>query len=231
MPILPLYIPITANADNTVGVYGAIFFLNAWPRRTFPPLFLGTLVEPLGITLLAHALTTESTGLIFGMLALTGVGTGIRLMPGTLHGVAYYPHNIAPMVSLLLLSSSLGGALGLTIMDNIFNSRISHAGFSFSSSDMTSLSSIVSLDDATKQRLVDVAKRGIVLAFYAITAFSWLGMVSMAGLGNVRIGKRANGKKSQDQVWMGSYVVGLLMRRKNGWGVVDEDGRIRPAEQ
>jgi hypothetical protein len=135
------------------------------------------------------------------------------------------------MVSLLLLSSSLGGALGLTIMDNIFNSRISHAGFSFSSSDMTSLSSIVSLDDATKQRLVDVAKRGIVLAFYAITAFSWLGMVSMAGLGNVRIGKRANGKKSQDQVSMGSYVVGLLMRRKNGWGVVDEDGQIRPAEQ
>ena len=184
------------------------------------------------MTLLAHALTTEEPGLIFGMLALTGVGTGIRLMPGTLHGVAYHPNSIAPIVSLLLLASSIGGALGLTIMDNIFNGHIANAGFSFSSSNMASISLIATLDDATKQRLVDVVKRAIVLAFYAITAFLWLGLISMIGMGNVKIGKKADGKKSQDQVWMGSYVVGLLMRRRNGWGVVDkEDGRIQPAEQ
>ena len=230
MPILLSHIRVAAYVDLTVGTYLAIFFLNFWPRRTFPPLFIGTLVEPLGMTLLAHALTVESEGLIFGMLALTGVGTGIRLMPGTLHGVAYHPNNIAPMVSLLLLASSLGGALGLTVMENIFNGHLSHAGFKFGSSNLVSLGTIAGLDDATKQMLVDTAKRAIVLAFYAITSFLWLGMVSMIGLGNVNIGKRANGKKSQDKVWMGSYPVGLLMRRKDGWGVVDKDGQLRPAE-
>jgi hypothetical protein len=205
----------------------AMFFLTYWPRRTFSPLFIGTLIVPIGMTLLAHALSTESTGLIFAMLALTGVGTAVRLMPVTLHGVAYYPTNIASIVSLLLLASSMGGAFGLTVMDNIFNSRMSRAGFSFSS-NAASLDSIDGLDDATKMRLVDVAKCAIVLAFYAITAFLWLGVVAMLGLGNVRIGKKSGEKKLDDRVWIGSYAVGLLIRRERGWGVVGSDGELRP---
>jgi hypothetical protein len=194
-------------------------------------LFIGTFIEPLGMTLLAHALTTQETGLILGMLALTGVGTGIRLMPGTLHGVAYAPHLIAPMVSMLLLASSIGGALGLTIMDNIFNGHLANAGFSFTSNNISSLGSIADLDDATKAKLVAVVKRGIVLAFYAITSFLWLGLISMIGMGNVRIGNKSDGKTSQDKVWMGSYLVGLFMRRHRGWGVVDkETGEISPSE-
>lgn len=183
------------------------------------------------MTLLAHALTTQETGLILGMLALTGVGTGIRLMPGTLHAVAMYPNLIAPMVSMLLLASSIGGALGLTIMDNIFNGHLANAGFSFTSNNISSLGSIADLDDATKAKLVAVVKRGIVLAFYAITSFLWLGLISMIGMGNVRIGNKSDGKTSQDKVWMGSYPVGLFMRRHRGWGVVDkETGEISPSE-
>lgn len=205
--------------------------MNVWPRRTLPSLFIGTLIEPVGMTLLAYALTTESSGLIFGMLALTGAGTGVRLMPGSLHGVAYHPNIIAPLMSVLMLAGNVGGALGLTIMENIFNSHISHSGFSFTSNNMQSLGSIAALDDATKQRLVEVVKRGIVLAFYGITSFLWLGLISMIGMGNVKIGKRAGGEKSQDQVWQGSYFVGMLMRRKNGWAVVDkETGEMTPVE-
>lgn len=211
---------------SLVGSYTAIIFLTYWPRQTFPPLLIGTLIVPIGMTLLAHALSIESTGLIFGMLAFTGVGTAVRLMPVTLHGVAYYPTHIASIVSLLLLSNSIGGALGLTVMDNIFNVRMSRAGFSFSS-NAASLSSIDQLDDATKIRLVDVAKRAIVLAFYALTSFLWLGVVAMLGLGNVRIGRKTGEKKSDDRVWMGSYAVGWLMRRGSGWGIVGSDGELR----
>jgi hypothetical protein len=50
---------------------------------TFPPLAIGTVVEAVGITLLAAALSWAHLPTIYGMLALTGVGTGIRLMPGT----------------------------------------------------------------------------------------------------------------------------------------------------
>ena len=68
-----------------------MFACNVYPRTTFHPLFIGTLLEPLGITILAVALRSGNLHLIYGMLALTGVGTGARFMPGTLHGVGYYP--------------------------------------------------------------------------------------------------------------------------------------------
>lgn len=166
------------------------------------------------------------------MLALTGVGTAIRFMPGTLHGVAYYRNNIAPMVSILMLAGSMGGALGLTVMGNIFNSRMSSAGFSFSSTNTGNLNAIYDLPDAAQQLLVNTAKNAIVLAFYAITAFGWLGLVLMLGLGNVSIGRKDKGEKEKkdDKVWMGSYPVGLLMRRQNGWRIVGMDGELQPVE-
>ena len=55
---------------------------NVYPRQTWSPLALGTVIEPLGITLLAIFLNSENLPAIYGMLALTGVGSGIRFMPG-----------------------------------------------------------------------------------------------------------------------------------------------------
>lgn len=67
---------------DLVGVYTAMFCCNIYPLQTWFPLFAGTVIEPLGITLLAVAINRENQGFIYGMLALTGVGTGIRFMPG-----------------------------------------------------------------------------------------------------------------------------------------------------
>ena len=36
-----------------------MFSLNVWPRQSFYPRLLVTLIEPVGMTLLAYALTTE----------------------------------------------------------------------------------------------------------------------------------------------------------------------------
>ncbi|KAG4421958.1 hypothetical protein IFR04_004937 [Cadophora malorum] len=169
------------------GAYLAMFAMNKWPCATAPPLLLGTILEPLGITVLASALNTGNLHLIFGMLALTGVGTGIRLMPGTLHGIGYFPSQISHVVSLMALANTLGGTLATTIMLNIFNSTLQNHGIDFSSSSSESISAIQELAPEQVAFFKEIATRGMVLAFYAITAFMWLGVVACFGMGNVWI--------------------------------------------
>jgi hypothetical protein len=65
-----------------IGVYSAMLMCNFWPLQTFWPLFIGSFIEALGIGLLAWAMHTGKTGTIYGMIALGGVGTGMRFMPG-----------------------------------------------------------------------------------------------------------------------------------------------------
>lgn len=60
----------------------AMFMCNVYPRKTFVPLALGSIVEAVGVGILAYALWTEHTSTVFGMMALTGAGTGLRFMPG-----------------------------------------------------------------------------------------------------------------------------------------------------
>lgn len=164
-----------------------MYAMNNWPCATAPPLLLGTILEPLGITILASALNTGNLHLIFGMLALTGVGTGIRLMPGTLHGIGYFPTQISHVVSLMALANTLGGTLATTIMLNIFNSTLQNHGIDFSSSSSETISAIQGLAPEQLAFFKEIATRGMVLAFYAITAFMWLGVVACCGMGNVWI--------------------------------------------
>ena len=149
------------------------------------------------------------------MLALTGVGTGLRFMPGTLHGVAYYPSNIASIVSLIQLSMALGGTFGTTIMLNIFNNKMSSAGISFTSADANNFDSISSLSPVDQDYLRGNAKNAISIAFYAISSFMWLGLVSMIGLGNVKIGKKGAAGREGEAICKGSYV-GSFFRGKEG---------------
>ena len=74
---------------QTVGVYLAMMFCNFWPRQTFLPLFLGSVTEATGISVLAWALHQGHPTTIAFMMAFTGAGTGLRFMPGTLHGVGF----------------------------------------------------------------------------------------------------------------------------------------------
>ncbi|APA09979.1 hypothetical protein SS1G_05756 [Sclerotinia sclerotiorum 1980 UF-70] len=208
------YIPGLAG-----GVYLAMFACNIFPRQTWYPLFLGTLIEPLGITILAAALSWGHLPTIYGMLALTGVGTGIRLMPGTLHAIGHYPTQIAPLVSMMSLSSSLGGTLALTIMLNIFNNHLSSSGISVSGTTTASFSGISSLSSTEQDYVREMAKRGIVLAFYAISAFLWLGVSASAGLGNAWIARgEEEGMANVGRTCEGSFL-GSLVRRRGRSGV------------
>lgn len=183
--------------------------MNYWPLATIPPLLLGTIIEPLGITILAYALSTGNLHLIYGMLAFTGIGTGIRLMPGTIHGIGYFPSHIASIVSLMSLSVTLGGTLATTVMLNIFNGSLHRHGLDFNSESSGSFGQIAGLPVDELVVFREQASQGIQLAFYAITAFMWLGVLACCGLGNVRIGREGRG----DRLIRGSWVGYMLFKR------------------
>jgi hypothetical protein len=130
---------------------------------------LGAVVEAIGLGVLAWALWKEHDPTVYGMMVLTGVGIGIRLMPVPLHGMAYFPKRIAAVISLMEVSDPFGGTLGLTIMTTVLNNVAGVGDLGDSAGyDFTEFS------DMGEQEMEDLrqrAKKGIVLAFVAIFPF------------------------------------------------------------
>ena len=211
-----------------------MFICNVWPRQTWHPLAFGTVVDALGITLLALSLRWECLPTTYGMLAFTGVGTGLRLMPGTLHGVGYYRRQIASIASLISFSISFGSILASTIMLNIFNNKLSSSGISLVHGDPTSASSfkqIARLPRAKREFLREKAEDGIVIAFLGISAFMWVGVLATVFLGNVYIKKSAtdtdtheDGQTDVGSLTKGSYLGSCLRRRQSSDGGREQTG-------
>lgn len=206
-----------------------MFLCNIWPRKTWHPLSFGTIVEAVGITVLAASLSWGHLPTIYGMLALTGVGTGIRFMPGTLHGVGYFRTHIASIISMMNLSHAIGGALASTIMLNIFNNRLSDAGIDLNhgTSTASSFSAIAQMTPERQAYLRSHAKEAIVVAFYGISSFMWLGVIGVAFMGNVNIKKHsqepdtyADGETEVGSLTKGSYL-GSLFRRTEARSIED----------
>lgn len=153
-------------------------------------------------------------------------------MPGALHGVGYFPHSIARIVSLTSFSISLGGAISTTILFNILYNTINSnpsptllSTSTLTSSSTNSYNAINSLPQSEQDELRNSAKRGIVLGFFALSAFSWLGVLLMGGLGNVWIRRGGGdggegvsvdemGESGGDKVVRGSYIASLFSRRR-----------------
>jgi hypothetical protein len=88
---------------------------------TFPPIFLGTTIEMVGIGLLAWAMHNGHTATIYGMMAMVGVGMGLRFMAAPLHGIGIFRNSRAALIGLMALAIPFGGTIGLTIMSTTFN--------------------------------------------------------------------------------------------------------------
>ncbi|KAJ9156667.1 Major facilitator superfamily domain, general substrate transporter [Pleurostoma richardsiae] len=144
-----------------VGAYMAQTSSSTWPRQTLPPLLLGSITSAVGISILAWATDKGNTHVIFGMMALTGHGVGMRMNPGALHGLAYFPSMTAQITCLVTLAVPLGGIVALTLMSTVFNNK----------------SGVERRD----------AKSGIMYAFVAIIPFMWLCVVFTTFLGNAWI--------------------------------------------
>ncbi|KAM0330656.1 hypothetical protein ACHAQA_003607 [Verticillium albo-atrum] len=175
-----------------VGVYSAAYMCNRYPGQTWHPIFFGSIIQALGIGLLAWACWIEHNPTVYGMMALSGVGVGMRRMPVPLHGMGYFPKRIAAVISLVEVSFPLGGTLGLTIMTTVFNNV---AGIGGDGGDFTTLKHMDSKELAT---IVHDAKRGIVMAYISIFPFMVLCVVAAAMLGNVYIAKTKEGEDEQE---------------------------------
>lgn len=206
-----------------VGVYAAMYCCNVYPRKTFPPLFLGSIVEALGITILTWALNKGHTPTIYGMMALSGVGTGLRSMPGTLHGIGFFPNHITSVISVFSFAILLGGAVGMTLMESVFNNKFALPSAQGSSSATTSnpsyIDSISLLPTDVQDAVRDTAQRAVVWAFIAILPLMWLCVVAAALLGNVDITMQQRDEDEEglvdwsENTYEGVYLLSGLMGR------------------
>lgn len=118
------------------------------------------------------------------------------------------------------LAVSLGGTLASTIMLNIFNNKLSNAGVNLvhgASSSASSFSAISSLPRSEQDFIRQKASDGIVVAFYGISSFMWLGVLVVCFLGNVNIQKRSkeidtleDGDTDTRSLTKGSYIASLF---------------------
>ncbi|KAI0843287.1 MFS general substrate transporter [Hypoxylon sp. FL0890] len=201
-----------------VGVYSSLIICNIWPRQTFLPLFLGSVIEAVGVGLLAWALYFENTATIYGMMALTGAGTGFRFMPGSLHAVGFFPEHKSTVMALMGVSLTFGGTLALTIMSTVFNNT---SGISRGSPFHNNYDAINQLPDNIKAQIINGAKDGITWAFVALTPFMVMCILAAASLGNVTIGKDSDDGTPGHHLTHGSYLLSLIRGNSHSTKSVD----------
>ncbi|KAL6413801.1 putative multidrug transporter [Ilyonectria robusta] len=202
------------------GVYICSFMCNKWPRMTFPSVFLGTIVEAIGIGLLGWSIYAERLAPIYGMMALVGCGTGLRFMASPLHGIGLFKNMRASVIALMAVAIPFGGTIGLTIMSTVFNNT---SGLDSNESDF---SKIQSLPEDIRDQAIHNAKMGVVWAFVSITPLIVLAVVCAACLGNVKFdqGPMGEGGKPTDAIVRGSYLLSLVRSEKK---YVEEEEEIR----
>lgn len=167
-----------------VGAYSAMFASNVWPRQTLPPLLLGGITSAVGVTVLAYAVHAGRTSLVYGMMALTGHGVGIRLNPASLHGLAYFPKATAAITCIVSFAVPFGGTVTLTLMSTVFNNK----GGSTGDEEQT--------------------KNAIMWAFIAIIPFVWVPVILTTFLGNVWLRK-----DDTHELCLSPYLWSLLFRK------------------
>ncbi|KAI1873814.1 uncharacterized protein JN550_003083 [Neoarthrinium moseri] len=207
------------------GVYLSMLFCNRWPRNTFVPLLLGSVVEAFGVGLLAWALYFEHNPTIYGMIALTGAGTGLRFMPGSLHAIGFFPNDIATVTALMGVAMPFGGTLALTIMATVFNNT-SGIGRDSPFRDFSTLDQQPA--DVLAQ-VTESARNGITWAFVALTPFMVLCIMCSSCLGNVTIDPRSSvddlGQGRGGHLTHGSYLLSLFRGKTSQRDNIAEEER------
>lgn len=210
-----------------VGVYLAIFICNVYPRQTFYPLLIGTVVETAGIAVLAYATKVRDRTLVNVMMGIAGAGTGMRFMPSSLHLSGMFRSQLAAVYSLLRFAMPFGGTLALTIMGSVFQNKmsayfgsdaVSSNGFSLHNS--ASLDSLKNLPAAQQNAIRAQGATATMWSFISILPILALSLFASAGLGNVWIPRRKSGeddKQTNDDA----------AEKGEEWQQVREDGTCR----
>lgn len=162
-----------------------MYSMGTFQRQTIWPIMLGSIACATGITVLAWAISSDELNTVYGMMALSGFGVGIRMSPATIHGLAYFPANTAAIECIFAFAFPFGGTVGLTIMNSVFNNKVGTAPTSVN------------------------AKGAIMYAFYAIVPFMWLCVILATFLGNTWINE--DGKH---EIVNGAYLWSLVTRKQ-----------------
>ena len=182
-----------------IGVVLAILLCNKWPRQTFPPLVIGTVIETGGIAALTYGVKARNTVLVNVMMAIAGVGTGIRFMPSNLHIAGMMRDQLAPSLSMLRFSQPFGGTLALTIMGAVFQNKMAKYFGNTSTGNRLNLHDSAALDaisqlPADQQHAIRMASADATMwAFISILPFLALSTFVSFGLGNVWIPRTKQG--------------------------------------
>jgi len=187
-----------------IGVYAAIFLCNVWPRQTFWPLFLGTVVETGGIAALTYAVRSRHHTLVNIMMIVAGAGTGARFMPSNLHLAGMFRDQLAPVYSILRFSLPFGGTLALTIMGAVFQNQMavyfgdlgSDNSTGFSLHNQAALEAINQLPQAQQDVVRSRGATATMWSFVSILPFLCLSVLTSLGLGNVWISKKGKAESS-----------------------------------
>lgn len=110
-----------------VGVYVAMFLCNVRPAQTFFPLFVGSIVEGIGLAVLTYAVSVRHGTLVSVFLAISGAGTGLRFMPVVLHAAGIWSTRVPAMQSLLSFMLPLGETIGISMMGAVFSNKLNHS--------------------------------------------------------------------------------------------------------
>lgn len=186
-----------------VGVYSAMFLCNVWPRQTFPALFVGSIVEAVGLALLTWAVSARHTVLVSVFLAVSGAGTGLRFMPVVLHAAGVWPERIANMQSLMSFMIPFGETVGISMMGAVFGNKLStylgaidlgsgNGALAASHGGVPNLDVLAQLPVETREAVQNAAARAVMWSFISILPFMGLAIVASMFLGNVWIGREAS---------------------------------------
>lgn len=204
------------------GAYAAMFMCNVSPAQTFWPLFVGTIVETAGMAALAYATQASHRTLVNVMMAIAGFGTGIRLMPESLHLAAMFRNRLAPTLSMLRFAMPFGGTMALTVMGAVFQNKMSgvfgdaaaqQGGVDGQKIDFHNTASLNALNQAPAEVQAIVRATGanaVMWAFVSIMPFIGLALIANLFLGNVWIkkGKPSDGDEVEKATQSGGTVTG-----------------------
>lgn len=183
-----------------VGVYIAMYLCNVRPCQTFFPLFVGSIVEGVGLAVLTYAVSIRHGTLVSVFLAISGAGTGLRFMPVVLHAAGIWSTRVPAMQSLLSFMLPLGETIGISMMGAVFTNKLRHysAGISPEYSGAGNLATLDGLSGPVKDAVQNAAAKSVMWALITVLPFVGLSIIASAFLGNVWIGGVAKeGKKGQ----------------------------------
>ncbi|KAF9695763.1 hypothetical protein EKO04_005898 [Ascochyta lentis] len=185
-----------------VGVYVAMYLCNVRPAQTFFPLFVGSIVEGVGLAVLTYAVSIRHGTLVSVFLAISGAGTGLRFMPVVLHAAGIWSTRVPAMQSLLSFMLPLGETIGISMMGAVFSNKLDRylSGIAGYTGGAGKLATLDGLPAPIKESVQNAAARSVMWALVAVLPFVGLSIVASAFLGNVWIGTVAKeGKNEMDQ--------------------------------